>query len=428
MPIDLSPAGQPGAYPEHGPRFWPWLGIWFGCNVVGACFVVLLWPAGTPARGFEFWGYVFGLPSLVFMVLLGLDRAGYEALWIHAHYRNIHRRKWLESRVQEAQRPLQVLGTGYCLPLADQTLAAVMAAAKVLPNPQAPRKGSGVIVHGRFDETRSLADDPTDVPLPNVDEAGAEPAPLRRQVATVALKMAQALEPLVASLDALTQYESMHWPQVRVLASPDDAALRETQVRDALRIAGLPALECQAVPAADGLLVADAWLDAREQQPLLVIAAAWHDANPPVGSTEGCVAVLLGPGFYKPPEPVKVIGTLHRPVAGELTALGDLFANTAIWGNADGPNMTRAWISNLAGQHDTALLAGLREASLSGIANFEAQWRPDRIVGDAGAANGWLSIAAAIESGEAGPQLIINHVQAAILYVEPHSTHDTPDE
>lgn len=330
--------------------------------------------------------------------------------------------------MREAQRPLQVLGTGYCLPFADQSLATVMAAAKALPNPQAPRKGAGVIVHSRFHEPSSFADDPTDVPLPNADEAVAEPAPPRRQIATVALKMAQALEPLVASLRALTQYESIHWPQVRVLASTNETALRETQVRDALRIAGLPALECQAVPAADGLLVADAWLDAGERRPLLVVAAAWHDAHPALGSTEGCVAVLLGPGFYTLPEPVNVIGTLHRPVAGELTALGDLFGNTAIWGNADGPNVTRAWISGLAGEHDTALLAGLREASLSGVAKYEAQRRPDRIVGDAGAANGWLSIAAAIESGEAGPQLIINHVQAAILYVEPHSTHDTPDE
>ncbi len=427
MPVDLSPAGLPSAYPSHGPRFWPWLGIWTVCNVLGASLVVVLWPTGTPTHGVEFWGWVFGIPNAVFVVLLGLDRTGFEALWIHAHYRNIHRRKWLDDRVGEAQQPLQVLGTGYSLSLGNQTLGAAIATTDPLPKSQAPRIGSAVLVHGRFEETSSYADDPTDVPSDD-DEAGSIPPLPPRRVATISLKIAQALESLADSLHALSQYESIHWPQVRVLASPDEAAQREQQVRDALRIAGLPPLECHAVPAADGLLVADAWLDARERRPLLVLAAAWHDANPPVGSTEGCVAILLDPGFYRLPEPVKAIGALHRPVAGDLPALGDLFANAAIWGKADGPGVKRAWITGLSGDYDTALLAGLRHASLSAIAKQDAQWRLDRILGDAGAANGWLSIAAAIESAESGPQFILNHAQAAILYVHPHPPHDNPHE
>jgi hypothetical protein len=217
----------------------------------------------------------------------------------------------------------------------------------------------------------------------------------------------------------LSQYEPIHWPQVRVLATTSEAATREQQVRDALRIAGLPPLQCQAVPASDGLLVADAWLDARERRPLLVIAAAWHDASPPTGSTEGCVAVLLGPGHYRLPEGVRVAGTLHRPVAGTLDELEYVFANAVIWGNAEAPTVKRAWISNLSSEHDTTLLAALGAASLSGVAKLEAQRRPDRIVGDAGVANPWLSVAAAIESGLSGPQLIVDGTVAAILYVTP---------
>jgi hypothetical protein len=55
MPVDLSPAGLPSAYPAHGPRFWPWLLGWLLCCGLGAAVVLLLWPAGTPARGTQFW-------------------------------------------------------------------------------------------------------------------------------------------------------------------------------------------------------------------------------------------------------------------------------------------------------------------------------------------------------------------------------------
>jgi hypothetical protein len=431
MPVDLSPAGLPSAYPDHGPRFWPWLGIWAACCVLGAAIALLLWPNGEPARGAWFWFCVVGLPNGVFGILLGFARAGYEAFWFRAHYRNMHRNKWLGERVRFAQRPLQVLGVGYCLPLGDLSLAATMTAGRPLQKMQPPRNGPGMILHNRFlDSEPQLAYQTVepveheDVAL-SLDEVRSSP--------TVSMFRA-ALLPLAASLHALSQYEQIHWPQVRVLATPAGASAREQQVRDALRIAGLPPLSCQAVPESDGLLVADAWLDAHERRPLLVIAAAWHDASPPVGSTEGCVAVLLGPGFYQLPEQVKIAGRLHRPVAGDLDELESVFANAAIWGDADAPAVTHAWISGLSGEHDRALLAGLTEASLSGVTQQETQRRPDRIVGDAGAANAWLSIAAAIESGMSGPQLIIDRAMAAILYVAPVlppevtgiSSHDDP--
>lgn len=419
MPVDLSAGGSPRPYPAHGPRFWPWLGIWAVCNIVGASLVILLWPAGRSTHGAEFWSYVCCIPNLVFTVLLGFDRAAYEAQWIRAHYRNVHRRKWLDGRVRDAQQPLQVMGAGYCLPTGGQTLAAVMTARKTLPKGQPPREGTMMIVHNRFEDA-ALSDAPqTETPE---QRGGARPESVEppRQIATIILKIAEALQSIAPGLRALSQYESHHWPQVRVLAAPARAALREAQVRDALRIAGLPALSCLAVPEADGLLVADAWLDARERRPLLIIAAHWHDSSPPVGSAEGCVAVLLGSGSYTPPEPVKILGLLHRPVAGEATAFGDLFTNVLTWGKTAGEKVAHAWMTGFDHTGDAALLAGLRAASMASVARHDAQSRPDRIVGDAGAANGWLSVVAAIESGATGPQLIVDHLQAAILYVHSH--------
>jgi hypothetical protein len=430
MPVDLSPAGLPSVYPAHGPRFWSWLSIGCVCNMLGAPLVIALWPAGSPTHGLEFWGYVLGIPNLLFAVVLGLHRSAYEVFWFRAHYRNQFRDKWLQDQLRVAQRPLKVLAIGYSLPIGNQTLAAVIADGKALPKPQAPRKGSGIVVHARFAETNSPIDDPSDISSLEVDanvdvDVQAGPPPVsRKSVTPLALKIAKALEPLAASLHALTLYESAYWPQVRVLAAVGDATLLETQVCDALRIAGLSELACHAIPSTDGLLVADAWLDAQERRPLLVVATAWHDANPSVGSTEGCVAILLDPGFYRLPVSVPVIGTLHRPVAGQRAALGDLFGNAVIWGKVTGPDIRRAWITRLTTKEDNALLAALREASLSGVGGQEAHRHPDRIVGDAGAVNGWLSIAAAIESAEEGPHLIIDRDQAAVLHVFSHAAHD----
>jgi hypothetical protein len=338
-----------------------------------------------------------------------------------------------------AQRPLQVLGVGYHLPFANMLLPEAISDARPLVKAQLPRVGSGLVVHGRFSDDDPLfhelaeedllppEDEPFEADLTQ-DTAG-EGSPLSEPVPPVVRLLAKVLAPLSSSLHALSQYGEAYAPAVRVLVSfdaPDKADTRVQHVRDALQIAGLPALDCEAVLAADSLLVADAWLDAGEKRPLLAIAAEWHDA-PPEGSTEGGVAVLLGPGVFELPEPVQILATLHRPVAGDVGALTDVLANAVLWGKADAPSVNPAWISGFDAGHDTLLSHALSQASLSGVAAQSAQRRPDRIVGHAGTAGGWLSIAAAVESGIASPHLILHHAktaQAAILYVNSASSHD----
>lgn len=432
MPVDLSPAGPPRAYPTNRPRLVPWLIGWILCNGIGSAVALLLWPARTSASGPWFWFCVLGIPNGLFFITLGIARAGYEALWFRAHYWNMHRSKWLNSRVRYAQQPLQVLGVGYCLPLDGTSLTGAIAAAKPLPKMQAPRNGPGTILHNRFADNDPQLDSPA-IEAETLqheavhDESGTHVSTQTLVSSTVHL-IRRALEPLTVSLNALSQYEPIYWPKVHVLASPAEAEKCEQQVRDALRMVGLPALQCQAVPATDSLLVADAWLDASEKHPLLVVAAEWHDA-PIAGSTEGGIAVLLAPGVFVLPEPVKVIATLHRPVAGELDTLTDVLANAVLWGNADAPTVNPAWISGLDASHETDLLAALGKASLAGVTKLETQRRPDSLIGRSGAAGGWLSIAAAVESAASGPHLILHTpqhtqtAQAAILYVSPATVH-----
>ncbi|GAB3629581.1 hypothetical protein PTE30175_01284 [Pandoraea terrae] len=452
MPIDLSPAGEPSAYPARGPRLVPWLIVWGLCCAIGAAAVLLLWPTGTPASGAWFWFCVAGLPNGLFLILFGIARAGYEAAYLGALYRNQHRQAWLHQRVGDAQRPLEVLGVGYCLPLQGATLAQALARTAPLIKAQSPRGGLDAIVHGRFadDDPLFVALSEDEEPPPSEDpQTGDESAPTHapaavpEAVSPVTTLLAQALAPLAHSVHALCRNGAKYAPAVRVMASPDVTELRLKQVRDALRLAGLPALACEVVPAADGLMAADAWLDAGDTRPLLVVAAEWH-TKPPAGSTEGAVAVLLGAPAPARPEPVGVMATLHRPVAGALDALPDVLANAALWGKADARAIRTAWISGLDSSNDGRLSAAFKQASLAGVAPHDAQRRPDRIIGHAGAAGGWLAIAAAIEACESvsvDPQLIVHapqsthsteSAQAAILYVTPivntPPSHDDPDE
>lgn len=421
MPVDLSAAGRPSAYPRR-PRFWPWwFCIWLACNVSGVAIAMILWPKGEAARGAWFWLCFAGFPNGAFVFLFAIERAGYEALWYRAHWRNEFRTRWLAERLRAAQKPLQVLGIGYSLPLGvepAQTLAEAMARKKRLPASQVPRAGSKPVEHARFCEADWLVDEPVVID----GFAGNEETPdfgAPAQVSLLTLKIARALEALAVSLRALACYERQWWPQVRVLSVPGSEQADVARVIDALRIAGLPPLAVQASPATDGLMVADAWLDAKEARPLLVVATAWHEKGPPEGSTEGCVVVLLSPGHFRLPEAVTVVALLHRPVRAIDGEAEYGFANAAVWGKAGSASLVRAWITRPVEGCDRALSA----AHMDAIAKDDTQLRPDRVVGDMGDANGWLAVAAAVEAGAAdGPQLIADGLQSAVLRVMPATT------
>lgn len=425
MPVDLTPAGLARPYPGR-PRLLPWLGIWIACNVLGGAAALLLWPKGVPAQGIRFWFCVLGMPNLLFLFLLGIRRAGFEAQWLLASCWNRARIKWLVEAVKRGQRPLQVLGIGYCLPLGSLDLAAAIAADRSLLKAQPARHGSGLPIHNRFDDASTSVVLPDGEGDPWSEEASVIPPAAPGQVATIILKIAAALAPLSTSLHALAQYGPAYAPVVRVLTQPDRAALRGQQVREALRRSGLPELECATVSAERGLMVADTWLDLGERRPLLVIGVDWQDGTPPENGTEGCITVLLNAGFYHLPESVRVAGFLHRPVEGNADALGDLLRMALLWGRAEASSITRTWITAPGSGHDRALLAAWKAASVEQLAKAGAQCRPDRIIGHAAPLNPWISVAAAISCGVSGPQLIMDRAQAAVLHVTS-SPNDNAD-
>lgn len=428
MPVDLSAAGPRVALPKRRLRLLPCLFGWILCCGVGAAAVLLLWPRNIPTHGAWFWICLLGSPNVVFIGALIVVRIVYEADYLYAVFRNRHRTAWLLSRIRMAQRPLQILGAGYCFPLEGKSVSEILAARTPLLEARVPRNGTERIQHTRFADDDPLFSDYSDeaVHMEREPEHWLDAGSLEdmsvvdAMMQPEALVIARALSPLVESARALSQYGPEYAPAVRVLTAPGKGDVWIDHVRQALVRAGLAGLNCEPVQATDGLMPVDSWLDAGEQRPLLIVAAELHDAPPP-GSTEGAVALLLGTGAFQLAEPVKEQALLHRPVADEFDHLGAVLANGVLWGNTDPTRVGTAWISGLGAAHDTRLLAALRSAGMPELANEDAQRRPDRFIGHAGIAGGWLSIAAALETG--GAHLIlhapssVSTVQVVILHV-----------
>lgn len=201
MPIDLAPAGVATPYPKHGPRLLPWLFIWSLFAGLGAGLAIFLWPANLPAEGFDFWFCVAMAPSLAYLLVLSLARLAFDSHWLRADGANHIRQEWIARKQAEAQRSLQVLGSGHCLPCDGQTLASVVASGRLLLRAQTARKGPGMIVHNRFDEEHEAH-------MPATESSANEGAREvnGRKVSTVMLKIGEALAPLTPSLTALSQY------------------------------------------------------------------------------------------------------------------------------------------------------------------------------------------------------------------------------
>ena len=433
MPIDLSLAGPRSPYPAKSQRPLHWFLIWLLCAAGGAGLTFVLWPAAPHTNGLWYWVCMLGLPTLAFLILLGLARAGYEARYQHAMHWNAHRQAWLRARVQAAQRPLHIFGAAYDLPGGRIDLGALVAQTPTRLTTQALRSGSGLVPHNRYGDDDPIArpsrpDPPMEAPtLLDIEDADAGDDvpghPLASSESVVRL-IVRTLSPLVTSLHALSCRGDAHAPIVRVPVpghSPGEDDARVENVRGAIRLAGLSDLECTSIPSRDGIIAADAWLDEQEVRPILIVAVEWHDAAPP-NSTEGCVAVLLGANATCLPASVPVVGMLHRPASGQMDALASVIGNALLWGNGEPHAFDAAWVSSQPDRDEAAWQAAQSLPSVSSLFKRRSLHQPDRVLGNAGTMSGWLSIAALIEARNAATHLILlrgTDAQAAVVRMAP---------
>lgn len=418
MPIWLSQIGPPRQYPARGPQFRQWLFIWVACALVGAAMVLLLWPEVMPAHGPRFWLMIAGTPNVVFAVLFGIRRDIYETEYLRALYYNQHRESRRRELIACGQQPLRVLAYSYRFPLDGKSLVQTILEGPAVLRTQPLRDSSAVVRHTRLPDN-DVDGKPVDPILAKV---------LQHMPLTPYGKLyAHLLAPLVNVLRELSKAEPGRLPVVRLVIDAANAMPDQLdQLRTVIHACGLPSLDCQFAHAAESFMLADAWLDAKILYPLLVVAVQLHTVPPP-DSTEGGVTVLLVGPTLQLPDTLEQQATLHRPAAADPIMLSAGVATAIRWGKANADAIQHIWTTGFRANDNTLLATACRESGLTSLANQDAQHSPDGAIGYAGAAAGWLSIAAAVESGKDGPQLIMNrteNIQTAVLYATKKPSYE----
>jgi hypothetical protein len=405
MPVDLKQLGPPKHYPPRGPGIRAWLVVWIVCAIVVDGAVLLLWPQNQAARGLDFWLPVAGLPNVLFLAIVILHRAFYESVWLHVMYFNGHREVRRRSVIERGQQAVRVLDYSYRFPLKNGTLARTISDQTQLLKAQTVRDGTTI--------ARRLSD----------DADGASSDPLLGQVVRQApldrsgQLYAQLLVPLANTVGLLLQAGLT--PAVRLVAAdPANTGDALKQLRTAIHAMGMPLPDCKAIAATDGLMLVDAWLDAGERRPLLVVAAQLHD-TPPDESAEGGVALLALHQAVALPAAVTPRATLHRPVAVPPQDLAGGLALSMLWGRVRSSMLKHVWMTGFDDEEQTHVSQAFRRTALERLTKFEARRTPDSVLGYAGVAACWLTVVAAAELEAAAPQLILNRTltahQAVIL-------------
>ncbi|WP_126285849.1 hypothetical protein [Burkholderia stagnalis] len=413
MPVDLKRIGPAKQYPPKGPSLRVWAIVWVVCALLIAGTVLLLWPKNTPAQGARFWLLITGSPNVVFIALVAWNRILYENRHLHVLYYNDHRERRRSELIAEGQRALKVLGYAYRLPLESGKFARTVAEGKSLLKAQPLRDGVTIVRHLRLPEETEC--DPADSSLAQV---------LQQSSLTREGKLyAELLAPLVGTIKLLIA--SGPQPAIRLVAT-DDAAIRLSleQIGVVANAFHLPALEVKAALDSDGLMPIDTWLDAKDPRPLLVVAGTLHEL-PPAESTEGGVALLLAPESIRLPQGLAPCAAIHRPVSRHAGELGEGVALGMLWGKANPSSVKHTWVTGFDDHQHTLISEACRYVGLEHLTTHESRFNPDRIVGRAGGASGWLAVAAAAEFGTECPQLILNlarTMQAAVVHAYPPQT------
>jgi hypothetical protein len=413
MPVDLKRIGPAKQYPPKGPGPRTWAIVWGACALVIGGTVLLLWPKSSVGQGMRFWLLVAGLPSVVFTALVAWARSLYENRHLHVLYYNDHRERRRSELIAEGQQALRVLGYGYRLPLESGKFARTVSGGTSLLKAQPTRDGTTIVRHLRL----------PDEPAVGSKNWSFTQVSMQSSLTRQGKLYAQLLAPLADMLQMLV--ESGARPVARLITS-DDASIGHSleQFGVVAKAFGLPMLEREAVADSDGLLPIDAWLDARELRPLLVLAGALHDF-PPAESTEGGVALLLAPESLRLPPGLAPEALIYRPVSLQADELGDGVALGLLWGRADPLSVKHAWVAGFDDNQHPLIVGACRRVGLEHLTTHGARFSPDRIVGHAGSANGWLAVAAAVEFGADCPQLILNSartMQAAVVRAYPPQT------
>lgn len=376
MPIEL-----PGPVPEEERPSPPGVTVWLSLLVVvlavGVAWTLFTWPRNASTWNPQFWTRMLGYPAVAWCIAFGLRLHRYEEARNYWAAREQCRQDDHEEAIAFAREPLAVLGSAYACAMGTDGVAARVLKKESALQARAPRTPGPVVRH-------------TQVELAEVERDA-------DRLESAFRVLIHRLAPTLRSLPARVSFDvRLHLPD-----GADPLHLLAAWLK-CWAGCGLRPAEASLVPADEGVMALDTWLDVPSGPDLerftLFVAVQLHD-KPPENSAEAAVALLLGWAPLAQRHGLKSIAMLHRPVACETVDLATSISTAALYASALPEELNHLWYSGLTKADKSAVL---KEGSEVGLAAAQADDLPgmhdiDAALGAAGVAAPWLAVTLAIE-------------------------------
>jgi len=405
MPVKL-PCPAPAITPPSPPRIVAWLGLLLALLLLAMLLGSILWNVFTwPKNDPGFWRHVLGAPFLGWCLLVGFRLYLHEVDVSRLTTREEARRREFDEAVAFGAEPLAVLGAVYLCAMQSGGASGRIVKRESVLRAHAPKPRLPPIRHSR---------------LPLAE--GAEPS--RRHLEVFEALLSELGEPLRALPHSVPLDVKLHVP-----GDADPAHLLDAWKAGWANL-GLRKVKTTLVPASEGLMRLDSWLDEHGGPTLekfsLFVAIQLY-VEPPENSAEAAVALLLGWAPLAERHGLPSIAMLHRPLAGETAEIASVIKTAALFGRAKPEELWHLWQSGLSKADKAALLKSGSDVALGAAQTDELAGVHDidAALGHSGVAAPWLSTALAVENaGQSGePQLIVCREDALRLAVVHPAAH-----
>jgi len=408
MAVDFSLIPPEIPMSKKPPSRWLWTIVFFVLVLAGMAIVLLMWPKDMPTQTVEFWITLLGFPVAIAALVVLRRYSMYEGYVLDVEIQNEVNRDYTEQVFTTAKRPLAVIGTSHRFSVdADENAVkgiftnslALETQASFMPDTD-PVKARWLVVPGIVLTGGSKSDD------------------YARQQQALQWLFVELLTDISARIQSLPDRLPLNVHLLVASGMASDTAKMLWQScwsKFSLRYANVEI--ASEIP---DLMTLDHWLDHADQptnqQARLIVAVQLHtllSGNPPEGSAEAGVAILLLPDASAGQHKVTAIANLHRPVRGPSDQSNDVLEHALRWVEVGAADFGSVWQAGLTPEQAGAFR---QSAVKQGLAVQASDL--DTTIGHAGIAAPWLAIACAAGS-EVSTQLILagqsEHIDCAVL-------------
>ncbi|SAL33065.1 hypothetical protein [Caballeronia humi] len=391
MPVDFDLLPPAQSLPSPPSRL-VWTTVFFVVALIGVFAVLLLWPKEEPVQTPWFWTCVSVYPAGVATFVVLRRYSVYEGGRLDAIAWNNARERYMNEIFDKASRPLSILASGYRFSsdpvenAIDGVLSGFLKLAQqIAPAPDTPPVKARWFASPDRDEKKAKHVSDSD-----------------RQRDVLKWLFGELLDDVAATVRDLPDGTRLSVQLVFAGSAIPDNARKTWETTWANRKLPRAGTTSQIEPC--DLMSLDTWLDRINDRcdtevRLLVFVQLQQviERSPPPGSAEAAVAILLAPPSMIEQLKWASVAEIHRPMTSENTSVDEALAYAWKWGKVAPSDVGRIWQSGL----DVSAAGDATQSWVkAGVGATAIDL--DHIVGHAGVAAPWLSLACAVKANGSG--------------------------